>query len=90
MKPYLVPALISLFVTGTMALAETAPHDSNTTDQNLPPILNWMMPVALFALIAYGVLRAQGKSLKKDDRHVQHMQRVEELLERIAVALERK
>lgn len=52
------------------------------------------LPIALFLLVLFFVFRRQVKTVKtqQDDmqRRHQHMQRVEELLERIAKALEQR
>jgi hypothetical protein len=52
------------------------------------------LPIALFLVVLFFVFRRQVKTVKtqQDDiqRRLEHMQRVEELLERIAKALEQR
>lgn len=68
---------------------------SSETNDWVQTLLGFL-PIALFLLVLYFVFRRQTQSptakLQREnvEKHIQHMQRVEELLERIAKALEQR
>lgn len=65
------------------------------TDKLTETLVGWL-PILLFLGVLYLMFRRQSKSpagkLIKDERerHIQHMQKMEELAERIAKALEKR
>ena len=84
--------LATLFVTSCAAFAEGDARDSSPSVIK-EAILNFL-PVAFILLILYIYFRRQTASVtslrqQSIERHTQHMQRVEELLERLVTAVER-
>ena len=76
-------------------LVQSLPLLILATDTTLTETLVGFLPIALFLLVLYFLFRAQRKSptakLQKQylERQIEHMPKIEALLERIAKALER-
>ncbi|MDQ3621815.1 MAG: hypothetical protein M3463_04900 [Verrucomicrobiota bacterium] len=93
MKTPILLTSILFFSSRTVSFAHFG-QSTNPPDSILSALLGFL-PVAVFLVVLFYMFRRETKPLidhrqKKVERKIQHMQRVEELLERIAVALERK
>lgn len=85
-----------LFILGAMAsIASAADGRQGAASNTLTDIAVNILPIAFVLLILYFVFRRQLKSplvklqQQNIENHIQHMRRMEELTERIAIALEK-
>jgi ATP-dependent Zn protease len=93
MKTQIPITLVLLLSSSAAGLAQSSSNSNSS--ESLQSALYGFLPIAIFLVVLFFMFRRQTKPLidfrqKKVERQIQHMQRVEELLERIAVALERK
>jgi hypothetical protein len=87
-------AVVFVFITSNIAFAASDQEDGSS--HSMKDALLSFLPIAFFLLVLYFFFRRQIKSSpiaklqqQNIERHIQHMQRMEDLLERVVTAIER-
>ena len=91
-SPKLFFTILFLFITSHLAFAGSGQNDNLNSLGNLAFSF---APIAVFLILLFLLLRRQNKSplaklqRKNIERHIQHMQRMEDLWERFVTAIEK-